>query len=187
MTRTIKASEVKPGMEVQIITRMKIQTNVKWNISHRDMRDDAGCVARVDADTPVTVLSEPQPEEPTEFGARVVAGERKFVRGQNDAWPWVESLDGEIYNWGDVCNEGQVTVIDANPSWTVPDTPEVPERIEEWPEDDEHLRAYRWVGSDECEWRYVGNGEWRFVTRLGNWSYPHPRPCDGPWDRVTDA
>ena len=120
--RQIKASEVKPGMEVEFTTVRKVTVNkiITWRDGRRELRDGRGNVAIIATDAPVTVLSEPQPEEPTAFGARVVAGERKFVREQNDVCPWAESLDGELYDWGDVCNEGKVTIIVADPSWTLP-------------------------------------------------------------------
>lgn len=195
MTRIIKASEVKPGMEVEFLTRMKIQKNSKWINSHRDMRDDAGHFARVDADAPVIVLSEPapaQPEEPTEFGARVVVNGRQFVRAYNDSSPWADGKAWDWWTWDELCEMGPVTVIDAAPSWTVPaDTPEVPERIEEW-DTWEDVPEGVTVANPELNYQYrkasgkiqamipIGGGVWR-ETSLPLSDFP------GPWTRVTDA
>ena len=187
--RQITAAEVKPGMEVQFDLS---GWDVKGTVATVDVRPHAvwiytekWCEMSLDLDSPVTVLAEPQPEEPQEFGEKVVvAGERALCIAQG-LW-LTDGLDR--CTWDELCAMGPVTVV-PDQGWTAPgDTPEVPDRIEEWPEDDdEHLRACRWVDSDECEWRHVGNGEWRFVTSSGDLSYPHTRPWDGPWTRVTDA
>ena len=125
--RQIKASEAKPGMEVQFDLS---GWDVKGTVATVDVRPHAvwiytekWCEMSLDLDSPVTVLSEPapaQPEEPTTLGARVVVGDLKFVRGYGTAWPWIDSLDGETYEWSDICDYGAVTVLDADPSWTVP-------------------------------------------------------------------
>ena len=80
---------------------------------------------------------------------------------------------------------GPVTVI-PDQGWTDPETPEVPERVEEWPEDDEHLRPYPWEDIEGCPWRFFGEDDWRFKAHSGYWSYPHPTPADGPWTRKDD-
>ena len=196
MTRTIKASEVKPGMVVRWESRGFTHEGTVERVTsglseYRTRFINSPFGMDVLSEATVTVLSEPQPEEPQEFGAKVRVCGGRFVRldwEDSSSRPWHEKGTGYLWSWDDLCEMGPVTVI-PDQGWTVPaDIPGVPERIEEWPEDgDEHLRAYKWVDSDECEWRHVGNGEWRFVTRSENLSYPHPRPWDGPWTRVTDA
>ena len=186
MTRTIKASEVKPGMEVEftLTRRMTIHKNVEGDYSERELEDVSGSIVFVGADTQVTVLSEPQPEEPTAGGARVVVGGRRFLRADGDSLPWVELDVWEWYWWDYLCNLGQVTVI-PDQGWTVPEdtetTPEVPDRIEEWPDDDEHRRRYAWRDEDGEIWRYGSNSHgdgWicGYVLR--------GRPFYGPWTRV---
>nr|WP_314314702.1 hypothetical protein [Kocuria rhizophila] len=201
MTNTIKASEVRPGMEVQFDLS---GWDVKGTVATVDVRPHAvwiytekWCEMSLDLDSPVTVLSEPappQPEEPTEFGARVVAGRERFLLCDCDSRPWRSvSEDGALgffADWPLVCEAGPVKVIDADPSWTVPedtpeDTPVVPDRIEEWPEDDEHLRAYQWRDRDGDLWWSVSNSRnpWvvGFADRTGAF---HPYPKCGPWVRV---
>ena len=187
--RQIKASEIKEGMTIQL------QMEVDFVREHRDwptfFRDDGRSVG-LDGDIEVEVLSESQPEEPTAFGARVIAGGRRFVRGNSVVWPWIESLGGELYDWRGVCDEGEVTIIDADPSWTLPAqvkvAPVVPERIEEWPEGDEHLRPYRWRDRDGDLWYSISDSRtpWvvGFADRTGAF---HPYPKRGPFTRVTDA
>lgn len=194
MTRTIKASEVKPGMEVQFdlsgwdvkgtVGTMKVLPRSVWIYTEKCR------VMSLGLDSPVTVLAEPQPEEPTEFGAKVIVDGRRFLRspkGKYDDQPWLEEGEGDWRTWDGLLRLGRVTVV-PDQGWTAPDdTPEVPERIEEWPEDDTALRPYLWEDIEGCPWRFFGEDDWRFKTYSGDWSYPHPTPADGPWTRVTDV
>lgn len=63
--------------------------------------------------------------------------------------------------------------------------PEVPERIEKWPEDDTALRAHGWLDRLGSVWRYENAGA------TTGWSCPGMSPQDQPWGspftRVTDA
>lgn len=104
MTRTIKASEVKPGMEVEITTvrRMTVNNNYAWGDSHRTLSGDNGHIARLSVDAPVTVVSESQPEEPTSFGARVMVKGRRFVRAYTDSSPWVDQEEWDWWTWDDL-------------------------------------------------------------------------------------
>lgn len=190
--RQITAAEVKPGMEVQFDLS---GWDVKGTVATVDVRPHAvwiytekWCEMSLDLDSPVTVLSEPQPEEPTEFGAKVIMDGRRFLRvplHSSDSTPWLSQLDGRWRGWDDLCEMGPVTVI-PDQGWTAPETPEVPERIEEWPEDDEHLRPYSWEDIEGCPWRFFDEDDWRFKAHSGYWSYPHPTPADGPWTRKDD-
>ena len=196
MTRTITPAEVKPGMEVQFDLS---GWDVKGTVSRvepvtfgLEFYSTHGEEMTLDEYTPVTVLSEPQPEEPTAFGARVVADGMLFVRADDDANPWRHPRAAMWANWRDVCALGEVTVIDADPSWTVPaDVPEVPERIEEWPEDDEHLRPYRWKNNCGDFWVWVeSKGVWElrsriYAQRCAASTRPYSWHC--PWTRETDA
>lgn len=196
MTRTIKVSEVRPGMEVQFDLE---GWDVKGTVGTVNVRPSAvwiytekWCEMSLDLDSPVTVLSEPQPEEPKAFGARVVAGGYEFLLSNGGRRPWKARLDGNRYSWAEVCGLGPVTVIDADPSWTLPAqvkvAPVVPERIEEWPKNDEHLRAYRWRDRDGDLWYSISDSRtpWvvGFADRTGAF---HPYPKRGPFTRVTDA
>jgi len=198
--RQITAAEVKPGMEVQIITRMKIRTSTPWVNSHRDMRDDAGHVVRVDADTPVTVLSEPapaQPEEPTEFGAKVAVDGCPAVRvntrsSETGIWalePWGQ--EPLLKTWAALLEMGDVVVPDQG--WTVPAaTPEVPERIEEWDTwEDVPEGVVVTVPGLFCHYRKnQGAIEFSDPDDDPDWTEPGVRAMPreyGPWTRVTDA
>ena len=193
MTRTIKVSEVRPGMEVQW-TSLGITRRCTGEVvdagSPRDgvnLRTSEGGAVHIPGDAEVTVLTEPQPEEPTAFGARVVADGYEFLLSHGGRRSWKARLDGKRYAWTDLCEMGSVAVIDATPSWTVPETPEVPERIEVWPEDDEALRAYRWRDcyKNVLDWNKT---RWRKTTPSG-YSFPVDAAfeIDVPCTRVADA
>ena len=188
--RKITASEVKPGMEVQFdlsgwdvkgtVATVKVRPSAVWIYTEK------WCEMPLNLDSPVTVLTEPQPEEPTAFGARVVAGGYEFLLSNGGRRPWKARLDGNRYSWAEVCGLGPVTIIDADPSWTLPAqvkvAPVVPERIEEWPENDEHLRGYRWRDRDGGTWYY--DGSW---VLQGIGPRITPQLWLRPWTRVTDA
>lgn len=200
MSETIKASEITPGMKIQ------------WEVDDSVIQTYAKAVKRVErgarmeittrtdafwyirADIPVTVLAETLPEEPTSFGARVVAGGLMFVRVIHHERPWLVSLDGELYDWNDLCKLGSVAVIEAEPYWEIPtdvdSDSEVPERIEVWPENDEHLRAYSWRDHDGDTWGWLNDeAEWECRSsvdiRLG--TSRRPDSGYGPWTRITDS
>ena len=196
MTRTIKASEVKPGMEVEftLTRRMTIRKNVEGDYSERELEDVSGNIVFVGADTPVTVVSEPQPEEPTEFGARVRGGDddEHYVRTGNGRYPWGRD-DGCLFTWAEVCEMGPVTVV-PDQGWKVPAetelTPEVPERIEEWPENDEHLRPYSWQDLEGDTWTWAkAQAEWECHDDRNDYltAGSRPSPRFAPFVRVTDA
>ena len=210
MTRIIKASEVKLGMEIEWskdgvlhrltpnnIVTFKSNDNIFVPDSHRvtgyNFCAVGGGVQWVSADQEITVLSETapaQPAEPTAFGARVVADGHEFLLSHGGRRSWKARLDGKRYAWTDLCDMGSVVVIDATPSWTVPETPEVPGRIVEWPEDDEHLRAYSWRDHDGDTWGWLNDeAEWECRSsvdiRLG--TSRRPDSGYGPWTRITDS
>ena len=207
MTRTIKASEVKPGMEVEftLTRKMMIHKVITWGDSHRELRDDTGHVARVDADAPVTVLSEPappQPEEPVTLCARIVVAGRKIYRWTEDPkepWPWrgeALNVDPVLWSWGQLSGLGPVTVVDAAPSWTAPadrePTPEVPDRIEEWDtwEDVPECVVVTTPGLF-CHYRKnQGVVEFSDPDDDPEWTEPGVRAMPrgyGPWTRVADV
>lgn len=197
--RQIKASEVRPGMTIRWtngdVSHQCPLAGVERFNNDQDVQGNTpqGQVVLLHRDDDVLVVKEPpQPEEPTAFGARVVVGGLCFVRrGAAHLRPW-ENEAATVFNWREVKRLGEVTVIDADPYWTAPEdapeTPVVPERIEDWPEDDAHLRAYKWKDS----WGYVWScweGAWGYQSSGSAWRKPVviPRPFDGPWTRVTGA
>ena len=202
MTRTIKASEVKPGMTIRwdsggITYQCKVGGLFPSITSGLVSVEAAGGgYIPLSRTQPVTVLSEPapaQPEEPTEFGARVRVRDGRFVRlGDADLRRhlWHEEGTGYLWSWDDLCEMGPVTVI-PDQGWTVPDTLEVPERIDEWDTWEEVPEGVT-VSNPELNYQYrkacgkietispISGGVWG-ETSLPLWTYP------GPWERVTDA
>lgn len=206
--RQIRASEVKPGMTVKFdldgwhvegtVSRVE---PVTFGV---DFYSTQGLEMTLGEDTPVTVLAEPQPEEPVTLCARIVVAGRKIYRWTEDPkepWPWrgeALNVDPVLWSWGQLCGLGHVTVVDADPSWTAPadrePTPEVPDRIEigEWPVDDDGLKAYRW----RDRFGFIWHSERRALDFPDLWvtSLRGPtgrvettKPTRGPWTRVTDA
>ena len=186
MTRTITPAEVKPGMRIRwesegITRECTVAAACTNSMGGLEVTAPSGGRTYVWSDSVLTVLMEAQPEEPTAFGARVVADGMLFVRADDDANPW-----------RDVCALGPVTIIDADPSWTLPAqvkvAPVVPERIEEWPKNDEHLRAYEWQDRDGRPWVYSRTHEhWYNFSSSAISKLVTDEPQFGPWTRVTDA
>ena len=205
MTRTITPAEIKPGMTIRW-THNKV--TYECPVMDRDGTDEDGGVLchvsdmhseYVDAEAgEVTVLAEPQPEEPVTLCARIVVAGRKIYRWTEDPkepWPWrgeALNVDPVLWSWGQLSGLGHVTVVDAAPSWTAPadrePTPEVPDRIEEWPEDDTELRKHKWRGRDGYIWKWLAAAsEWECYDAVGNGMVSGGRPSYGPWTRATDA
>lgn len=204
MARTIKASEVKPGMTIRWDDGYGVQEITPREVGPLDTRTPPATIFeggwgvwRVAAsERLVTVLSEPappQPEEPLWIAARAKVGDRRFFRVDESDRPWRKAdCMGRIspyqYSWTDVCSLGPVMVV-PDQGWAVPadgepTAPEVPEWIEEWPEDDTALRAHGWLDRLGSVWRYEHAGA------TAGWSCPGMSPQDQPWGspftRVTD-
>lgn len=199
MTKQIKASEVKPGMTVKFDMD---GWHVEGTVSRvepvtfgLDFYSTQGVEMTLGEDTPVTVLAEPRPEEPKAFGACVRVDGVEYIRdGVDDLWFTPKLIDySRNHRWEDITARGQVEVVNPNPfaraedvHEDTPKTPAVPDRIEEWPENDTALRAYPWRDDDGYGdiWRYGSNshGEgWTCGYLLRG------RPAYGPWTRETDA
>lgn len=201
--KQIKASEIKPGMTIrwerlEVKTELTVREVSYFNTVLYRVHSPQGMPVFIPSDAEVTVLAEPQPEEPVTLCARIVVAGRRIYRWTEDPkepWPWrgeALNVDPVLWSWGQLCGLGHVTVVDADPSWTAPadrePTPEVPDRIEEWPEDDEHLKDHKWKDSIGDVWS-SRNGEWGYQVHGEGWRTPlfETRPFDGPWTRETDA
>lgn len=70
-----------------------------------------------------------------------------------------------------------------------PGAPKVPNRITEWPEDDEHLRAHSWQDQDRDILSWVpASGRWVGFDLSGDYVGSYDRPqIRGPWTRVEGA
>lgn len=126
--KQIKASEVREGMEIRWEEDGAVITLPVFEV----MTADCGRVSfvpesrtpwHVKRDQVVTVLREPQPDEPTAFGAAVEAGGVWFVRvdvvdvrafEDSDFQPW-QSESLIQCTWAEVCEQGPVTIINADP------------------------------------------------------------------------
>lgn len=192
--RQIKASEVKPGMVVRWESRGFTHEGTVERVTsglsgYRTRFINSPFGMDVLSEATVTVLSEPQPEEPQEFGAKVVVAGERALRIAQGSW----LTDGlERCTWDDLCEMGPVTIIDANPSWTAPadrePTPEVPDRIEEWPENDVPLRGDEWRDRHGRPWVYSWtHGRWYNFSSSAISKLVTDAPKFGPWTRVTDA
>ena len=202
--RKITASEVKPGMTIRWwdsdgnsyqIKVDDVAPSINPNFVILDGTD--GSQIRLGEIPQITVLSEPappQPEEPTELGVKVIVDGRRAVHARPTlikAWE-LEREGGDTMpcTWSYLCSLGHVTVV-PDQGWTVPDTPEVPERIEEW-DTWEDVPEGVVVGNPELNYQYrkasgkieaispISGGVWG-ETSLPLWTYP------GPWERVSDA
>lgn len=197
--RQIKPSEVKPGMTIRWETEMKIKGATERNgVGGVLIWDDNQTTEYLDSDAQITVLSEPappQPEEPRWIAARAKVGDYRFFRVDESGQPWrkVDCM-GHIfpyqYSWSEVCSLGPVTVI-LDLGWTVPDdtpeVPDVPDRIEEWPEDDTALRPYPWRDRGGYTWKWLATvSGWECYDELDDY-VESGVPSYGPWTRVTDA
>ena len=75
------------------------------------------------------------------------------------------------------------------PASSAPEAPKVPERLTEWPEDDEHLRAHSWQDQDRDILSWVpASGRWVGFDLSGDYVGSYDRPqIRGPWTRVEGA
>lgn len=200
--RQIKASAVKPGMTIQW-THNKV--TYECPVMDRDGTDpDGGVLCHVtemysqyvnpEVEV-VTVMSEPQPEEPTTFGARVIVAGRKIIRVMGDsddklAWEGEDSNGGYgSYTWDRICSLGPVTVLPET-DWTVPNASnanqEVPDRIEEWPSDDTALRAFPLQDRYQRVWTWnIYLSQWECHDAAGNYLKSALHPVCGPWTLLT--
>lgn len=198
--RQIKASEIKPGMTIRwgcgdVSFQCPIVRVELFN-DGQDIQGETpqGQVALLHGDEDVLVVKEPpQPEEPTELGVKARVREGRFLRlreGLEGSNVWFEEGTGYRWTWDDLCEMGPVTVI-PDQGWTVPDTPEAPERIDEW-DTWEDVPEGVTVANPELNYQYrkasdkietispISGGVWG-ETSLPLWTYP------GPWERVSDA
>ena len=200
--KQIKASEIKPGMTIRwdsggITYQCKVGGLFPSITSGLVSVEAAGGgYIPLSRTQPVTVLSEPapaQPEEPTEFGAKItVAGRRMIRRTDNpkELWAWQgEALNGDpaLWSWGQLTGLGPVQLV-PDQGWTTPDAPEVPDRIKEWPEDDHALRAFMWRDRYRWVWMWnAGYSKWECHNAAGDYLRTIVRPVCGPWTRVDDS
>lgn len=120
MTREIKASEVREGMEIEWSDRGWFHRGAVSTVKRNDyagvwVQSSDGFEMSVEPDQVFTVLSEPQPDEPTAFGACIEVGGVKYVRCDNDHLEWKGVEDFGWWGWESLCDAGHVTVINADP------------------------------------------------------------------------
>ena len=120
--RTIGASEITAGMRVRweyggIQTELTVYKIEPTSTGMYCAYSSQGMAVFVPGGTEVTVLVEPQPTEPTEFGALVVVDGVEYFRwdpSDKDRYPWVsrEAVAGAVSHcWDQLTARGQVRVI----------------------------------------------------------------------------
>lgn len=120
MTRKIKASEVREGMEIEWSDRGWYHRGEVATVKRNDhvgvwVQSSDGFEMSVEPDQAFTVLGEPQPPEPTAFGACVEVGGMKYVRVDEHEPAWVSNDDHKWSYWADILDDGHVTVINPDP------------------------------------------------------------------------
>lgn len=120
MTREIKASEVREGMEIEWTSRGWFHRGEVSTVKRNDhagvwVQSSDGFEMSVEPDQAFTVLAEPQPEEPTAFGACVEVAGVKYVRCDDDHLEWKGADCNGWWGWSDLCDKGHVTVVNTDP------------------------------------------------------------------------
>lgn len=171
MTRRIKASEVREDMEIEWSDRGWYHRGVVAAVTRNHpggvwVQSSDGFEMSVEPDQVFTVLSEPQPDEPTAFGACVEAAGERFVCTRPKhayAWKQLGMGDSNSYSWYGITERGPVTVINPDPFASAEQRePRVWDRWEDVPE----LTPVR-MGGIKTLYRKVGDRiEFR---RGGSW------------------
>lgn len=144
-------------------------------------------------DEAVTVIAPPpvvQPDEPTELGQCIrIEGLPEYealVVDPSAGFPFLYRLCGSVWHtrsWDEILEDaGDRRIIVSDPPRWPDETPVVPERIEvgEWPDDDTHLRAWKWIDVEGDPWWWDAQvGLWRLEYELSD----RGRPLCGPWTR----
>lgn len=147
MTRKIKAQDVKPGMKVEFTykgwTSSGIVDSVWTEGTQTWFCSQSNNARYLSSNQEVTVLSEPQPDEPTAFGACVEVAGVKYVRDNaedrgewENVWFSEYRLDDRCaHTWEQICERGPVRVINPDPfTNTEPREPRVWKRWKDVPE-----------------------------------------------------
>lgn len=191
MTRKIKAQDVKPGMEIEwkrggYYTRCVVGLVQKEDLSYsaysiRAVGSSAGWKIFSEGEE-VTVLKEAQPDEPTAFGACVEAGGVWFVRldvrdfSDPDFQPW-QSESLIQCTWEDICAQGPVTIINADPFATPAQNDTDPRVWERW-EDVPQMTAVQVQGLESLfrkrgvDVERLSCGGWRSLPSMARASAP---------------
>lgn len=140
MKREIKASEVREGMEVEWTSQGWYHRGEVATVKRNDhagvwVQSSDGFEMSVEPDQVFTVLAEPQPDEPTAFGACVKVAGKKYVRVDDQEPAWVSNSVCKWNDWADILKAGHVTVINPDPfANTEPREPRVWETWADVPE-----------------------------------------------------
>lgn len=181
MTRTIKAKDILPGMTIRWgsgdvscqctlsrVERFNDAQDVQGETRHRQ-------IVLIQGDKDVLVVKEPQPPEPTAFGACVEVAGVKYVRCDDDELEWKGIEVFGWWRWSELCDKGQVTVINPDPfANTEPREPRVWDRWEDVPQ----MTAVRVQGLESlfrkrgCDVERLSCGEWWSLPSMAGASAP---------------
>ena len=120
MTRKIKASKVREGMEIRweedgAVITLPVFEVMEGTCGRVSFVPESRTPWHVKRDQVVTVLRESQPDEPLAFGACVEVAGVKYVRVDEHGPAWVSNADYEWSHWADIRDTGHVTVINPDP------------------------------------------------------------------------
>lgn len=172
MKRHIKASEVKPGMEIEWRKdgwthsgTIAVAREAGFSQPLMHLQNTEHLWEYVGLDQEVTVLREAQPEEPTAFGACVeVAGAKYVMASHFSQARWIDEYD-QWNRWGTLCERGPVEV-KPNPFGTPAQDATEPRMWDRW-EDVPDMVAVRTENGvvvarryGDCVYRLFSDGDW---------------------------
>lgn len=175
--RQIKPSEIRPGMEVQWTLLGVERRCTAAQVDTESLGDGAklwtpeGAAVHVRADAVVTVLAEPQLEEPSPGSVVRTPENDMFCRTESKGGSWQRvNGTGATWTWGEIRRIAGDPEILFDPEADV-EQHGVPIRIEkpeDWDNEDPELRKHSWIDADSDTWQWSpAHEDWRVVYEDG--------------------
>lgn len=179
--RQIKPSEIRPGMEIQWTFLGVERRCTAAQVDTESLGDGAklwtpeGAAVHVRADAVVTVLAEPQLEEPSPGSVVRTPENDMFCRIESDRGSW-QRIDGTglAWTWGEIRRIAGDPEILFDPEADVKQhgVPIRIEKPEDWDDEDPELRKCPWIDADFDTWKWSPmHEEWRVVHEDGYVQY----------------